>query len=107
MKLLLYCTNMNDNIDLTVPNVFRGKERIERNKQIKKVLWYCYGIKVKAVKINSTKTYCGYTFYLPYCIKTTNDPDRDDIACTLWNRKVYETLEEILFQARKGELELI
>jgi len=96
-----------DDIDLTLPNIFRGKERIDRDRKIKKVLWHCYGIKIKTIKINNTKKYFGYTFYLPYCIMTTNDEDRDDIVCTLWNSKVYKTLEEILFQARNGNLELI
>ena len=40
-----------DNIDLTDINCFRGKERINRDRQIKKILWYCYGIKVKTIKI--------------------------------------------------------
>jgi len=96
-----------DNIDLIKSELLRGEERIKMDKQIKKVLWYIYGIKVKTIKINNCKNYFGYTFYLPYCIITTNDEDREDVVSTFWNAKVYKSLIEILYSARKGELELV
>ena len=96
-----------DDIDIQFSECLRGNEQIEKNKKIKKILWHCYGIKVKTIKINDTKSYIGYTFYIPFCIMTKNDVDCDDIVATLWNKKVYKTLEEILYSARKGELELI
>lgn len=75
--------------------------------ELRKILYREYGIKIKTIHINDTKSYFGTTYYLPYYIIGWNDEDRDDLAVAFWERKIYRSLDEILEKAQNGELELI
>lgn len=80
--------------------------RKEHNKRLKYILYHNYGIKIKTIQIKNTKSYYGYTYYLPYCVCETNREDTFPLARVFWNKKVYRTLDEILEDAKKGILNL-
>ena len=69
---------------------------------IKKILWREYGIKVAIVHLRGSINWYGEKYYLPYTIKSCS---AGSIAALLnGNLKLYKNIENILEDARKGEL---
>lgn len=71
---------------------------------IKKILWHEYGIKVATVRLRGSANWYGQKYYLPYTIESCYAGSIAELLNCNSHQKLYKNIENILEDARKGEL---